>query len=94
MRKGRKHCPYWIEMMTIDTMPKDKVSAIVVLRRWRREYLYRLGTALWRVVREITFRTERQRSRRLLLEMTDEQLKDIGVSRADATKEARRSILD
>lgn len=81
-------------MMTIDTMPRDKVSAIVVLRRWRREYLYRPGTALWRVVREITFRTERQRSRRLLLEMTDEQLKDIGVSRADATKEARRSILD
>lgn len=81
-------------MMTIDTISKDKLSAIVVLRRWRRAYLSRAAKAFWRAVREIGFRSERQRSRRLLLEMTDEQLKDIGVSRSAATKEARRSILN
>jgi uncharacterized protein YjiS (DUF1127 family) len=33
---------------------------------------------------------EKRRSRRLLMELTDEQLKDIGLSRADAFREARR----
>jgi uncharacterized protein YjiS (DUF1127 family) len=33
---------------------------------------------------------EKHRSRRLLLELTDEQLRDIGVSRADADREAER----
>lgn len=81
-------------MMTIDTMPKDKVSAVVVLRRWRQTYLSRAAKAFWRAVREISFRTERQRSRRLLLEMTDEQLKDVGLARNEATKEATRAIWD
>ncbi len=34
---------------------------------------------------------EKRRSRRLLMELSDEQLKDIGLSRADAFSEARRS---
>ncbi len=33
---------------------------------------------------------DKRRGRRALLSMTDEQLKDIGVSRADAFREARR----
>lgn len=37
---------------------------------------------------------ERRRSRRALLEMTDEQLKDIGISRADAFGEAHRPFWD
>ncbi|MFE0014016.1 DUF1127 domain-containing protein [Mesorhizobium sp. NPDC059054] len=37
---------------------------------------------------------ERHRSRKILLEMTDEQLKDIGISRADAHREGMRSFLD
>lgn len=34
---------------------------------------------------------EKRRSRRFLMELTDAQLKDIGLSRADAFREARRS---
>ena len=37
-------------------------------------------------------RLERRRSRRALLEMSDEQLKDIGLSRADAYREAHRRL--
>jgi uncharacterized protein YjiS (DUF1127 family) len=37
-------------------------------------------------------RLERRRSRRQLLEMTDEQLKDIGLSRTDAYREANRGM--
>jgi uncharacterized protein YjiS (DUF1127 family) len=35
-------------------------------------------------------RLERRRSRRLLMELTDYQLKDIGISRSEAFREARR----
>ncbi|MFD2058758.1 DUF1127 domain-containing protein [Mesorhizobium calcicola] len=37
---------------------------------------------------------ERRRSRLVLLEMTDDQLKDIGVSRCDAHREAIRPFWD
>ncbi|WP_054314032.1 DUF1127 domain-containing protein [Mesorhizobium sp. 1M-11] len=42
----------------------------------------------------LSFALERHRSRKILLEMTDEQLKDIGISRADAYREGMRSFLD
>ncbi|MDW6022672.1 DUF1127 domain-containing protein [Mesorhizobium sp. BAC0120] len=35
---------------------------------------------------------ERRRSRRALLEMSDDQLKDIGISRGDAYREASRPM--
>ncbi len=37
---------------------------------------------------------ERRRSRLQLLEMTDDQLKDIGISRADAQREGLRPFFD
>lgn len=37
---------------------------------------------------------ERRRSRLALLEMTDDQLKDIGVSRSDAYREGMRSFFE
>ena len=37
---------------------------------------------------------ERRRSRRLLQELSDYQLKDIGISRADAFNEGRRPFWD
>jgi uncharacterized protein YjiS (DUF1127 family) len=37
---------------------------------------------------------EKRRSRLALLEMTDEQLKDIGLSRGDAYSEFRRGLWD
>lgn len=39
-------------------------------------------------------RLERRRSRQALLELSDDQLKDIGISRADAYREGLRSIWD
>jgi uncharacterized protein YjiS (DUF1127 family) len=36
----------------------------------------------------------RHQTRRLLLQLTDEQLKDIGVSRADAYREGHRLFWD
>jgi uncharacterized protein YjiS (DUF1127 family) len=43
------------------------------------------------VLRGISMMAERHRSRRALLAMTDEQLKDIGISRADAEREGLRN---
>ena len=40
----------------------------------------------------IESRLERRRSRIALLEMTDQQLQDIGVSRAEAYRESHRSF--
>ncbi len=37
---------------------------------------------------------ERRRSRRLLQELSDHQLRDIGISRADAFEEGRRPFWD
>ena len=37
---------------------------------------------------------ERRRSRHMLLELTDYQLKDIGLSRCDAEREAQRPFWD
>ena len=45
-------------------------------------------------IAHIDFHLERRKSRRLLLEMTDEQLRDIGISRADAYHESRRPFWD
>lgn len=39
-------------------------------------------------------RLEKRRSRRMLLELNDSQLKDIGVTRADAYREGIRSLFD
>jgi uncharacterized protein YjiS (DUF1127 family) len=43
--------------------------------------------SLLRAVEWVEVRIERRRSRLALLEMTDAQLQDIGVSRADAYRE-------
>ena len=48
------------------------------------------GTALLRVVAMIEMAVERRRSRLALLEMSDAQLKDIGISRSEAYREANR----
>ena len=42
----------------------------------------------------ISRQTERRRSRRALLEMTDDQLKDIGLSRGEAYSEFKRRLWD
>ncbi|WP_265519551.1 DUF1127 domain-containing protein [Nitratireductor luteus] len=53
-----------------------------------------LGTLLLAVVRRIDQMDQRRRSRIALQELSDEQLKDIGISRADAFREAARPFWD
>ena len=48
------------------------------------------GSALLRVVAMIEMAMDRRRSRHALLEMSDEQLKDIGLCRSEAYREANR----
>jgi uncharacterized protein YjiS (DUF1127 family) len=48
------------------------------------------GSTLLRVVAMIEMAVERRRSRLALLEMSDAQLKDIGISRSEAFREANR----
>lgn len=48
------------------------------------------GSTILRVVAMIEMVVERRRSRLALLEMSDSQLKDIGLSRSEAFREANR----
>lgn len=47
-----------------------------------------------RMIAWLAFRLERRRSRLALLELTDDQLSDIGISRCDAYREGLRSFYD
>ena len=49
-------------------------------------------TSMTSVLAWIETQLERRRSRRALLEMSDEQLKDIGISRGEAYREANRPM--
>ncbi|GHD09903.1 DUF1127 domain-containing protein [Tianweitania populi] len=66
------------------------INAIFVERVRSRSF----GEVMMRVLNAIDIRLERQRSRRDLLELTDEQLKDIGLSRSQAHEEAYRPLWD
>jgi uncharacterized protein YjiS (DUF1127 family) len=60
----------------------------------RRGFGGRLVVVLGSFMRQIGRVLERRRGRLALLEMTDEQLKDIGVSRCDAHREGLRPFWD
>lgn len=57
-----------------------------------RGFVGRLVIVLRSIARQIGHMLERRRGRLALLEMTDEQLKDIGVSRCDAHREGIRAF--
>ena len=57
-----------------------------------RGFLGRMVVVLRSIARQIDRMLERRRGRLALLEMTDEQLKDIGISRCDAYREGIRSF--
>ncbi len=57
-----------------------------------RGFTGRLVIVLRSIARQIDRMLERRRSRLALLEMTDEQLKDIGISRCDAHREGIRAF--
>ncbi|WP_026379656.1 DUF1127 domain-containing protein [Afifella pfennigii] len=55
----------------------------------------RQGSALGaKLHARLALMAQRRRTRRALLELTDTQLKDIGLSRADAYREGRRPFWD
>ncbi|MDX8521426.1 DUF1127 domain-containing protein [Mesorhizobium dulcispinae] len=75
-------------MNTIDTFRYDGAE----LRRpsGRRRFIDRVVFVLGSLASQIGRMLERRRGRLALLEMTDEQLKDIGISRCDAHREGIR----
>lgn len=77
--------------MTIDTISREAAPVRVTTGR---SFTAQLGSFLVALAVRIAGYAERRRSRLALLEMTDDQLKDIGVSRADAWNEGRRSVWD
>jgi uncharacterized protein YjiS (DUF1127 family) len=77
--------------MTIDTITQGTVPVRVTTGR---SFATQAGSLLIALAVRIAGYAERRRSRLALLEMTDDQLKDIGVSRADAWNEGCRSVWD
>ncbi|WP_274630665.1 DUF1127 domain-containing protein [Arvimicrobium flavum] len=75
-------------MMTIETIPQRQsaTNGNSVLRRG--------AIAIMSCVNAMARMMERRRTRLALLELTDYQLKDIGVSRSDAHREGVRRIWD
>jgi len=60
----------------------------------RRGFVGRIVQVVRSLAQQIDALIERRRGRLALLEMTDEQLKDIGVSRSDAYREGIRRFWD
>jgi uncharacterized protein YjiS (DUF1127 family) len=58
----------------------------------RRGFVSRLVFVLRSVAKQIDLMLERRRGRLALMEMTDDQLKDIGISRCDAHREGIRAF--
>ncbi|TPO10139.1 DUF1127 domain-containing protein [Mesorhizobium sp. B1-1-5] len=58
----------------------------------RRRFAGRMAVVLRSIARRIDRMLQRRRGRLALMEMTDEQLKDIGVSRCDAHREGIRAF--
>ena len=72
-------------MSTIETITVEHARRSGTARRPLRVRMMALVALLERVA-------ARRRSRRALLALTDDQLKDIGISRADAYREGIRNV--
>ena len=83
-------------MDTIETIryPGDELGGQASRPSGQRGFGGRLVSVLGALMRRIGRVLERRRSRLALLEMTDEQLKDIGISRCDAHREGLRQFWD
>lgn len=81
------------DMNTIDAFHRDGAE-LYGHSSVRRGFLGRLALVLHSIARQIGRMLERRRGRLALLEMTDEQLKDIGISRCDAHREGIRPFWD
>jgi uncharacterized protein YjiS (DUF1127 family) len=63
-------------------------------KRRRTGFVTRLVVVITSAILWFDDRLAKRRSRLALLELTDDQLKDIGISRADAQREGLRPFLD
>ncbi|WP_318011484.1 DUF1127 domain-containing protein [Mesorhizobium sp. CA8] len=57
-----------------------------------RSFVGRIAVVLRSIARQIDRMLERRRGRLALMEMTDDQLKDIGISRCDAHRESIKAF--
>lgn len=80
---------------TLTDAPADCAARrIVPLVAPRRGLAARTGAALARIVRRIVFWRTVAAQRRLLLTMDERMLRDIGIDRYEALREARRPFWD
>jgi uncharacterized protein YjiS (DUF1127 family) len=78
----------------MDTIETIQCASLGSRPSGRRTYVSRLAGVVTSFARWMGSLLERRRSRLALLEMTDDQLKDIGVSRCDAYREGIRPFWD
>ena len=83
-------------MNTIVTIPHSRAElpSQPARRSGGRGFVSRLVRVVGSLARWIDNLLERRRSRLALLEMTDDQLKDIGISRCDAHHEGLKPFWD
>ncbi|MER8787996.1 DUF1127 domain-containing protein [Mesorhizobium sp. M0923] len=83
-------------MATIETIRsvRAELQMQVAPPLGRPTYVSRLVRTLGSFARWIGRLMDRRRSRLVLLEMTDDQLKDIGITRCDAHREGLRPFWD
>ncbi|CAH2399828.1 DUF1127 domain-containing protein [Mesorhizobium escarrei] len=81
-------------MAAIDTIRHTRAELLGVRPSGRQGYVRRLVRTVSSLANRINSLLDRRRSRLVLLEMTDDQLKDIGISRADAHREGLRPFWD
>ncbi|RWM72930.1 MULTISPECIES: DUF1127 domain-containing protein [Mesorhizobium] len=81
-------------MAAIDTIRYTRAELLGVGSSGRRGYVRRLVRTVRSLASRIGSLLDRRRSRLALLEMTDDQLKDIGISRCEAHREGLRRFWD
>lgn len=79
-------------MSTIDTIQSRWGGAAVVVGPSVSSYAYKFFVAIETMAMRVHSAFERQQSRRELMRLSDQQLDDIGVTRAEALREAGRPI--
>lgn len=81
-------------MDTIETIRRAGIELVEPRPSGRQGFVSRVVYVARSLARWIDALIARRRGRLALLEMTDEQLRDIGVSRCDAYREAIRPFWD
>ncbi|CAH2403735.1 conserved hypothetical protein [Mesorhizobium ventifaucium] len=83
-----------MKMAAIDTIRYKRAELPGARPSGRQGYVRRVVRMVSSLANRINSLLDRRRSRLVLLEMTDDQLKDIGISRADAHREGLRRFWD